>query len=200
MNDPSPWMVNQLEDFLYFCCPECDTKEKDRESFLDHAFKEHPTTKVYLSIFTQPIEDDPILDNIKQEDQQEQNQHFNQNYVEDPEYLEEDQETFDEDPDYKIEEDYEEEPYVKLEENEEFPIPVKSKKAKNPSIHECDKCHKTFKTRQILHSHTKRFCHGKVLKAEDLECNKCWRVFSNMQGLSNHSKKCTGPDKLKVTI
>ena len=45
MNDPSPWMVNQLEDFLYFCCPECDTKEKDRESFLDHAFKEHPTTK-----------------------------------------------------------------------------------------------------------------------------------------------------------
>ena len=46
-----PWAVNQLEDFLYFCCPECDFKEKDSDDFLDHALINHPDSKVHLSEF-----------------------------------------------------------------------------------------------------------------------------------------------------
>ena len=38
--ETNPWDVDQLEDFLYFCCPECDTKRKSKEEFLNHALPE----------------------------------------------------------------------------------------------------------------------------------------------------------------
>ena len=25
-NEENPWMVEELEEFLYYCCPECDEK------------------------------------------------------------------------------------------------------------------------------------------------------------------------------
>ena len=33
----SPWSVTNLEEFLYFCCPECDVKDQSREDFIQHA-------------------------------------------------------------------------------------------------------------------------------------------------------------------
>ena len=38
----NPWMVDQLEEFLYFCCPECDEKCQVKDSFLQHALLKHP--------------------------------------------------------------------------------------------------------------------------------------------------------------
>ena len=37
----NPWMVDQLEEFLYFCCPKCDQKCQMRDDFLKHAMEEH---------------------------------------------------------------------------------------------------------------------------------------------------------------
>ena len=37
----NPWMVDQLEEFLYFCCPKCDQKCQMRDDFLKHAMDEH---------------------------------------------------------------------------------------------------------------------------------------------------------------
>ena len=34
----NPWEVaDNLDQFLYFCCPECDEREKSKELFLQHA-------------------------------------------------------------------------------------------------------------------------------------------------------------------
>ena len=44
----NPWEVENVEDFLYFCCPECDVKNHSRDHFLKHAFDQHPKSKEYL--------------------------------------------------------------------------------------------------------------------------------------------------------
>ena len=43
-----PWNVESLEDFLYYCCPECDEKSQSREDFLCHALADHPSSNNYL--------------------------------------------------------------------------------------------------------------------------------------------------------
>ena len=38
----NPWNVQQLEDFLFFCCPECEDKSSTKAIFINHALVEHP--------------------------------------------------------------------------------------------------------------------------------------------------------------
>ena len=33
----NPWIVNNLEEFLFFCCPECDTQSPSKALFINHA-------------------------------------------------------------------------------------------------------------------------------------------------------------------
>ena len=47
----NPWFVENLTEFLYFCCPECDEKNHSEESFLEHALNEHPNAKECLQKF-----------------------------------------------------------------------------------------------------------------------------------------------------
>ena len=46
-NIENPWTPN-LEEYLYFCCPECDMKDQSKEKFLKHALDEHPKAKEIL--------------------------------------------------------------------------------------------------------------------------------------------------------
>ena len=39
--EDSPWEVDRLEEFLYFCCPQCDAKCQIRDDFLKHALNVH---------------------------------------------------------------------------------------------------------------------------------------------------------------
>ena len=52
----NPWTVTNLEEFLYYCCPECDisreTIYQSRELFLKHAFDEHPMAKQGLGMIS----------------------------------------------------------------------------------------------------------------------------------------------------
>ena len=41
----NPWIVGRLEEFLYFCCPECDERNQSKELFLQHALEHHPLAK-----------------------------------------------------------------------------------------------------------------------------------------------------------
>ena len=41
----NPWEGRDLEEFLFFCCPECDEKNYSKELFLQHALKLHPMAK-----------------------------------------------------------------------------------------------------------------------------------------------------------
>ena len=44
----NPWSVADIEQFLYFCCPECDVKDQSIELFMQHAFDQHPKAKASL--------------------------------------------------------------------------------------------------------------------------------------------------------
>ena len=44
----NPWNVSNVEEFLYFCCPECDFRTEissGRISFMRHALSAHPRAK-----------------------------------------------------------------------------------------------------------------------------------------------------------
>ena len=44
----NPWSVGNLEEFHYYCCPECDERNHSKEIFLQHAITHHPRAKEYL--------------------------------------------------------------------------------------------------------------------------------------------------------
>ena len=46
----NPWEVSTLDDFLYYNCPECDVKEKDKQVFLEHAILSHDHAKHTLQL------------------------------------------------------------------------------------------------------------------------------------------------------
>ena len=41
----NPWKVSNVEEFLFFCCPECDERNKSKDAFLRHAFTDHKDAK-----------------------------------------------------------------------------------------------------------------------------------------------------------
>ena len=42
------WDVKSLYDYLYFCCPACESKCHIKQEFVDHALSEHPASKAYF--------------------------------------------------------------------------------------------------------------------------------------------------------
>ena len=61
-----PWDVKCIEDFLYYCCPECSQfRSQSRDDFLQHAEFEHPDSKDYLYQFH--IKDEKYDEDINEE-------------------------------------------------------------------------------------------------------------------------------------
>ena len=62
----NPWSVDDIEEFLYFCCPECEERNQSKELFLQHAFNQHPKAKECLQKLTvkeEPNDGEIILNN-----------------------------------------------------------------------------------------------------------------------------------------
>ena len=51
----NPWQVTSKDDFLFYCCPECDMKSKDYEHLYEHAIKSHDLAKETLVRHSVPI-------------------------------------------------------------------------------------------------------------------------------------------------
>ena len=50
MQIEDPWNVDTLEEFLYYCCPECkDERIQNKADFIKHALEEHPKSKVSVT-------------------------------------------------------------------------------------------------------------------------------------------------------
>ena len=43
-----PWAVSNLEEFHFYCCPECDLKEHAKDKFVKHALEHHSESKHHL--------------------------------------------------------------------------------------------------------------------------------------------------------
>ena len=52
----NPWLVENLDDFNFLCCPECAYKSKDALAFFDHAIENHPKSKA-STIFSEAEEE-----------------------------------------------------------------------------------------------------------------------------------------------
>ena len=63
MGSPNPWVVENIEAFSFYCCPECDFKSKDKEYFKRHAMESHNKSKIF---FTMPkSKNDTNIDSIE---------------------------------------------------------------------------------------------------------------------------------------
>ena len=47
----NPWNVEDLDDFLYYCCPECDLRDQSKIQFLQHALEQHSKSKQCVQQF-----------------------------------------------------------------------------------------------------------------------------------------------------
>ena len=50
----NPWDVSNIQEFLFYNCPECDIRLKDGEKFVQHALNNHELSKFFLN---KPIEE-----------------------------------------------------------------------------------------------------------------------------------------------
>ena len=48
LKQENPWNVSNIQEFLYYNCPECDTKERDSEVFIQHALDNHEMSKSWI--------------------------------------------------------------------------------------------------------------------------------------------------------
>ena len=55
--ESNPWIVESLEEFLYYNCPECSEKSNSKDEFIDHAWFNHPKSQVTLIALKMKIEE-----------------------------------------------------------------------------------------------------------------------------------------------
>ena len=60
-NKFQPWDVKSLEEFRYYCCPECPSKYANKTDFIQHAVTSHPQSQFTIEV----LEDNKA--NIKSE-------------------------------------------------------------------------------------------------------------------------------------
>ena len=44
----NPWSVESFDDFLFYCCPECDERNQSKDLFIKHALIHHPEAQKNL--------------------------------------------------------------------------------------------------------------------------------------------------------
>ena len=201
-----PWNVESLEDFLYYCCPECNVRNQSREDFLNHALDQHPTSKNYLieikikkefhddpgvnlaiSVITEDHHEKDMLD-IKQEILNEEEEYYGEEtFMEEDEVHDADHE-MDEFKDEKEEdEDYENED----ENDEDYEIDDANDNRKH-----CDTCGKKFASASILKKHVERVHLG----IRNFKCYQCDKKFKSNSALEYHLKVIHGDEETKASL
>ena len=169
--EDNPWFEKTLEEFLYYCCPECDERNQSKEMFLKHALEIHPKSK--------DLKSKDIM--IKQE------------FVEDINYQNdfiESKELFNE-VDSKLYYDNENGDYedftkiVKCEINEgeneiNFDEDTQEDDKNLIKKYKCNQCPKSFSKKYGLAKHVKHI-HTKKHK-----CDKCDKAYGDPQKLKDH--------------
>ena len=200
----NPWAaVAQLEEFLAFCCPECDVQRKDRESFIRHAIDKHPKSISHLKKFTaQEYEGGFVLkDDIKTE--------VDYDYYEDDYEIPQAHEEMDlldyqglksddyDDQNYalnyakaEIDDDYEMSDIAEPDPDFQGPKKVPKKrgaiKKENDDPFICPTCGKNYSKKSSFQYHLE---HCQPDTGEQLECDKCTYVTHKRILMENHKKR-----------
>ena len=94
----NPWNVEDLDDFLYYCCPECDLKDQSKIQFLQHALEEHTKASLCVEQFKEfVIKEEPSEINEDSDFSQEKFVMIKSEPIDDPLSEEIDKQTYDAD-------------------------------------------------------------------------------------------------------
>ena len=55
----NPWHVPTLDEFLFYCCPECNVKTKEQSQLFDHALETHESSHESLVSLSNNIKKEP---------------------------------------------------------------------------------------------------------------------------------------------
>ena len=187
----NPWDVSNIQEFLYFNCPECDTKVKDGELFLKHAFDNHELSKFYLNKEMLEIvsyDQDDIISDYEMDDSKDRkptldelNSSDDKNFMElrlnklkhEPDVLLDVQESA-EDMDYQPGSDSDSNVADSEEDEDNF----------TPESFKCDWCGKSYETERGLKNHITLRHSTKTFK-----CEQCETTCANRGMLAKHEKE-----------
>ena len=48
MEENNPWAIDSIFEMQYFNCPSCNFRTQSKQSFVEHAFEEHPESIEFL--------------------------------------------------------------------------------------------------------------------------------------------------------
>ena len=66
----NPWSsISKIEEFLYFCCPECEEKNQSKELFIKHALEKHPNSKECIALIN--VKEEKLEEEENNEDEDE---------------------------------------------------------------------------------------------------------------------------------
>ena len=181
-----PWNVESLEDFLYYCCPECDEKSQSREDFLCHALAYHPSSNNYLMPLEvkQEVKEKIISTDLETDLKDPSANNFQ---VKEENIIQDDNDTIEDDEEYFL---------VNNHDNNE--IYELKQETDNSDELRCDQCDKIFRSKSGLDYHL-NFFHGEEneevnnesIVDEDpkpFKCEKCVKCFKNKFKLAIHVK------------
>ena len=192
----NPWNVEDLDNFLYFCCPECDLKDQSKMQFLQHALEYHPKAKEYIQNFKEfivkpePIEVKPehyeINDLIENE--------FQYNIESDDVETKLEEEINDVKQDLiKNETSYKSEIFNCnvcdfIEQN----IDADTLKSFLSGSYSCGKCGESFEGTYALRKFRKHISNCGNIKIEKKEhkCGSCHKLFDYKSKLNRHEPSC----------
>ena len=186
----NPWCVDNLEEFLYFCCPECDNvKHQSRTDFINHALDQHPDSKDCIS----------KIKKIKKEKTKNEYKFSKNNHNNEEENSEDYDEGEENDNNDAESADFDIQNYVKCEISEENAnindnlnknlsedssswnenVPLLSS-TNNYNIYICDVCEKTFNDKLAFKRHIR------VHDESRHKCSTCDKSFKSETKLQDH--------------
>ena len=74
----NPWNVTGFDDFLFYCCPECDSRTVTKSDFIQHAVNNHDRSEDFIRNFGCNYgATEPIIDDVKVESDDPEDSDFN---------------------------------------------------------------------------------------------------------------------------
>jgi KRAB domain-containing zinc finger protein len=201
----NPWHVESLEEFLYFCCPECPDKIQSKAVFISHAWAKHPKAQETLENLKIDVEQVKVEADIEPQEEIKVKFEVDELYLDDHNY-----EVNDDIVDITTYKDVNSEPYYLEVDNEEEQIQcyycgdmmcqafIKAhqldkhngycgKMYGKPRTIQCPKCKGTFETDSALGLHN---CYDTFIPKKKLgkpyQCEKCTKEFVQRKAFRYH--------------
>ena len=169
LKQASPWDVFQIEEFLYFCCPECDERNQSKELFIEHAYINHPNAVEYLQSIQEPSK--PIELDFKEEE-------FD-NFENDNDICDNLDQGFEDECSDVVKHEINEKPIQNDQPSQSF--------AKDQFL--CELCNEKFEMKQDHATHDED-CHKIIDENDDQDekyyCNRCDKYYSGRKGFRYH--------------